>query len=120
MDARRAVLLTPLKSFHRDQLPFYKHLKPGSPLFATLTKHPQIITNTATLSPFIATYTDIASVSPVFATHTKTPGVYTNNSHFGSPDQQWELRFSRSFLHAGRITKTVRSRRRNDAKKSSI
>src|ERR1700682_4455310 len=105
MDSRPSVLLTPLKSSHQDQLAFYKHLKPVSPLFATLTKHPQIVVNTGALSPFLATHTDIVPVSPVFATHTKTPGVYTNNSHFGSPDQQWELRFSRSFLHAGRITK---------------
>src|ERR1700730_3218449 len=123
MDARPTVLLTPLKSFHQDQLPFYKHLKPVSPLFATLTKHPQIVVNTGALSPFLATHTDIVPVSPVFATHTKTPGVYTNNSHFGSRDRKGELRSFVPFphvLHAGRIVKTVRSRRRNDAKKSSI
>src|SRR5882724_8337860 len=54
---------------------------PVSPLFATLTKCPQIIVNT---TPFLATHTGIASVSPVFATHTKTTGVYTNSSHFGT------------------------------------
>src|SRR6267142_1880555 len=92
---------------------------PVTPVFGTLTKRPQIIVNTATLSPFLATHTDIAPVSPVFATHTKTPGVHTNNSHFGSRDRRGELRSFVPFLHAGRIAKTIRSRRRNDAKKSN-
>src|SRR6266446_2510820 len=48
---------------------------PVTPVFGTLTKRPQIIVNTATLSPFLAT-------------HTKTPGVHTNNSHFGSRDRR--------------------------------
>jgi hypothetical protein len=46
-----------------------------SPLFATLTSTPQIAENTSTLSPFLATHTDLSPVSPVFATHTKTTGV---------------------------------------------
>src|SRR6266478_8379286 len=43
-----------------------------SPLFATHTDRSQITENPATLSPFLAT-------------HTRTTGVYTNNSHSGTP-----------------------------------
>ncbi len=39
------------------------------------TSTSQIVENTSTLSPFLATHTDFAPVSPVFATHTKTTGV---------------------------------------------
>src|SRR6266852_4970986 len=56
-----------------------------SPLFATHRSRSQIIENPLTLSPLLATHTDFAPVTPVFATHTKTAGVYTNNSHSGTP-----------------------------------
>src|SRR6266850_84013 len=84
MLSRAAVLLTPSDSIRPPSLPFYKHRASISPLFATLRSHPQIIESTSTLSPFLATQTDLSPVSPVFATHTKTTGVCTNNSHSGT------------------------------------
>src|SRR6266403_2115993 len=81
MLSRAAFLLTPSDSIRPSSLPFYKHRASISPLFATLRSRPQIIENALTLSPFLATHTDLSPVSPVFATHTKTTGVYTNNSH---------------------------------------
>src|SRR6266403_1644373 len=41
--------------------------------------------NFIAVSPFFATHTDLSPVSLVFATHTKTTGVYTSNSHSGTP-----------------------------------
>jgi len=84
MGARHAVLLTPPKTAHPDQLLSCKQGVPLSPLFAALTDNPQLSENKATLSPFLATHTDVPPVSPVFATHTKTTGVHTNSSHFGA------------------------------------
>src|SRR5882724_10622048 len=84
MLSRAAVLLTPSDSIRPPSLPFFKHRASISPFFATLTSRPQIIENALTLSPFLATHTDLSPVSPVFATHTKTTGVYTNNSHSGT------------------------------------
>jgi len=57
---------------------------PLTPLFAIHRSSTQVTENPNTLSPFLATHTDIAPVSPLFATHTKTAGVYTNNSHSGT------------------------------------
>ena len=74
---RRTYLARPLRSRHRDE-----NCVAASPLFATHTDRSQIAENPTTLSPFLATHTDIAPVSPVFATHTKTTGVYINSSHF--------------------------------------
>src|SRR5712664_3626926 len=89
MPSRAAVLLTPSESIRPPSLPFYKHRASISPLFAALTSRPQIIENALTLSPFLATHTDLSPVSPVFATHTKTTGVCTNNSHSGTRSDFW-------------------------------
>ncbi len=57
---------------------------PLTPLFAIHRSSTQVTENPNTLSPFLATHTDLSPVSPLFATHTKTAGVYTNNSHSGT------------------------------------
>ena len=74
---RRASLARPPRFRHRDE-----NRVAVSPLFATLTDRSQIAEKPNTLSPFLATHTDIAPVSPAFATHTKTIGVCINSSHF--------------------------------------
>jgi len=84
MLARRAVLLTPSRSFHPTQLLSYKQHASVSPLFAILTGRPQITENTATLSLFLATLTASAPVTPVFATLTKTAGCHFISSHSGT------------------------------------
>src|SRR6266403_247660 len=73
---------------------------PLTPLFAAHTSRSQITENTITLSPLLATHTDLPLISPVFATHTKTTGVYTNNSHSGTQPTRivtfsWCLSFQR-------------------------
>src|SRR5882672_10699660 len=65
--------------------------------------------NPVTVCPLLATHTDLSPVSPVFATHTKTAGVYTNNSHFGTPStlrplDSVTLRPSVSTLRRGFLT----------------
>src|SRR6266403_1940513 len=69
----------------KDRNIYQENLVAVSPLFATHTDRSQITENPATLSPFLATHTDLSPVNLVFATHTKTTGVYTNNSHSGTP-----------------------------------
>src|SRR5271168_1798303 len=91
MHARQAVLLTSSKSSGPTQLLFYKHNASVSPLFAALTRRPQLSENKSTLSPFLATLTASIPVTPVFATLTQTAGVShplpildlaTRHSHF--------------------------------------
>jgi hypothetical protein len=62
---------------------------PLTPLFATHMSRPQITENPTALSPFLAT-------------HTKTTGVYTNNSHFGSPRVSSRGTFSSSYAKSVR------------------
>src|SRR5271168_5414272 len=74
MHARQAVLLTSSKSSGPTQLLFYKHNASVSPLFAALTRRPQLSENKSTLSPFFATLTHTAGVShplPILALATR-------------------------------------------------
>jgi hypothetical protein len=84
MLARQAVLLTPSRCSGPTQLLSCKQNASVSPLFATLTSHPQVAENTATLSPFFATLTASAPVTPVFATLTKNAGCHFISSHSGT------------------------------------
>src|SRR5271154_5880823 len=92
MFARQAVLLNPAKPSGPTQLLSCQQNTPVSPLFATLTSHPQPTENTATLSPFPATLTASAPVTPVFATLTQTAGCPILSSHSGTPHSPFPAR----------------------------
>jgi hypothetical protein len=70
MLARRAVLLTPSKSFHPAQLLSYKQRASVSPLFSTLRSRPQLAENTASLSPAEPVFTRISPVNPLESAYT--------------------------------------------------
>jgi hypothetical protein len=74
MDARQAVLLTPLESALTGCLPSYKQIAPITPLESALTDPFQLIENTATLTPAESALTDIPSVTSLDSALTKNWG----------------------------------------------
>jgi hypothetical protein len=81
--------------------------RPLTPLFATLTNHPQLAENPTALSPLLATHTDFSPVTPAFATHTKTTGVHTNSSHFETEHPSRMRVLSESMEHSDLVGKDL-------------